>query len=402
MLAADPVTITSASKAPSNTTLIARRGYAPDTRTAARTVYTGTPSMSGSAGAPVSQQFGQQSQPASMRPMGSRPGSAVASDASRRAAAQQDAAAMAQHAAMMAGYAIGSSAAAAAVCAASGNASGNATSAAAAAHGHAALAGASGGGLTAANAPTATQTSGGGGGANGVGGAGPLALAAPSISASSSANGRPALNREGAGSGSGGAAGLPLSGALSLAERKGTDSGGGWRHGAGEYGPGGGGGMSGGAAPAALGAGSALAARTDDVIVIHVCDDNRRINRDFYCSRELLLRHMAYFAPYLADERRFDEIDISVHCDVHIFEWLMEYIHQPSKPPNLDPGSVISVLISADFLQMKPLADHCIEFLRSSLPEVLRLPIDLSCVSDTLLTQLASNMTADEIERSGL
>ena len=160
--------------------------------------------------------------------------------------------------------------------------------------------------------------------------------------------------------------------------------------------------MSGGAAPAALGAGSALAARTDDVIVIHVCDDNRRINRDFYCSRELLLRHMAYFAPYLADERRFDEIDISVHCDVHIFEWLMEYIHQPSKPPNLDPGSVISVLISADFLQMKPLADHCIEFLRSSLPEVLRLPIDLSCVSDTLLTQLASNMTADEIERSGL
>ena len=25
----------------------------------------------------------------------------------------------------------------------------------------------------------------------------------------------------------------------------------------------------------------------DDVIVIHVCDDNRRINRDFYCSREV-------------------------------------------------------------------------------------------------------------------
>ena len=50
--------------------------------------------------------------------------------------------------------------------------------------------------------------------------------------------------------------------------------------------------------------------------MIHVCDDNRRINRDFYCSRELLLKHMTYFTPYLADERRFEEIDISVHCDV--------------------------------------------------------------------------------------
>ena len=137
----------------------------------------------------------------------------------------------------------------------------------------------------------------------------------------------------------------------------------------------------------------------DDVIVIHVCDDNRRINRDFYCSRELLLTHMAYFTPYLADERRFEDIDISVHCDVHIFEWLMEYIHQPAKPPTLDPGSVISVLISADFLQMRPLADHCIEYLRGALHEVLRLPIDLSCVSDTLLAQLAALLDAEEIER---
>ena len=39
---------------------------------------------------------------------------------------------------------------------------------------------------------------------------------------------------------------------------------------------------------------------------------------------------------------------------------LMEYVHQPSKPPTLDAGSVISVLISADFLQMRPLANHCI------------------------------------------
>ena len=108
---------------------------------------------------------------------------------------------------------------------------------------------------------------------------------------------------------------------------------------------------------------------------------------------------MAYFAPYLGDERRVEEIDISVHCDVHIFEWLMEYIHQPTKPPVLDAGSVISVLISADFLQMRLLTKHCLEFLRGALAEVLRLPIDLSCVSDKLLGELALHLDADEIER---
>ena len=50
--------------------------------------------------------------------------------------------------------------------------------------------------------------------------------------------------------------------------------------------------------------------------MIHVCDDNRRINRDFYCSRELLLAHMCYFQEYLCGETGYDDIDIFVHCDV--------------------------------------------------------------------------------------
>ena len=57
------------------------------------------------------------------------------------------------------------------------------------------------------------------------------------------------------------------------------------------------------------------------------------------------------------------------------------------------------MLISADFLQMKPLTKHCLEFLRGALAEVLRLPIDLSCVSDKLLGELALHLDADEIER---
>ena len=91
----------------------------------------------------------------------------------------------------------------------------------------------------------------------------------------------------------------------------------------------------------------------DDVIVIHVRDDNRcaaapltrsraseadlrgaaepcgcvkrptpprlrrrRINRDFYCSRDLLLRHMSYFQNYLSGERKYVDTAIPAHRDV--------------------------------------------------------------------------------------
>ena len=36
---------------------------------------------------------------------------------------------------------------------------------------------------------------------------------------------------------------------------------------------------------------------------------------------------MKYFAEYLStDAQRWEEVDISVHCDVQIFEWLMRYV----------------------------------------------------------------------------
>lgn len=59
-----------------------------------------------------------------------------------------------------------------------------------------------------------------------------------------------------------------------------------------------------------------------ELIIIHVCDEARQINRDFACDRSVLLEEMKYFQSYLGgDSGSFDDIDISVHCDVHIFEW---------------------------------------------------------------------------------
>ena len=40
---------------------------------------------------------------------------------------------------------------------------------------------------------------------------------------------------------------------------------------------------------------------------------------------------MKYFEVYLTDATSIDDIDISVHCDIKIFEWLIRYLHQREK-----------------------------------------------------------------------
>ena len=93
-----------------------------------------------------------------------------------------------------------------------------------------------------------------------------------------------------------------------------------------------------------------------------------------------------------------DDIDISVHCDIKIFEWLMKYLklkeegaynaekgkEDPSLP-KLDIKNVISILISSDFLQMKMLVQECIDFVIENLHDVVRLPIDMNCLNQNLI-----------------
>ncbi|KAL1529873.1 hypothetical protein AB1Y20_000803 [Prymnesium parvum] len=137
---------------------------------------------------------------------------------------------------------------------------------------------------------------------------------------------------------------------------------------------------------------------TPSDIVIHVSDDARRISRDFSCSRKLLLSHMKYFSPYLTADRGHNEIDISVHCDIEIFEWLIEYMHRPEDPPQMEASSVLSILISAEFLQMSSLVQHCIHFLHSHLNEIIKLPLDMGCVSDQSVERLAELFDATGLE----
>ena len=130
--------------------------------------------------------------------------------------------------------------------------------------------------------------------------------------------------------------------------------------------------------------------RCENVVVIHVCDENRQMRRDFVCKREILVHHMKYFQGFLSEnEKEYEDIDISVHCDVEIFEWLMAFIHEPEDPPTLDKAIVVSILISSEFLQMDALVDQCLEFVNHSLNDIIKLPIDLSCISEKLINKLA-------------
>lgn len=42
---------------------------------------------------------------------------------------------------------------------------------------------------------------------------------------------------------------------------------------------------------------------------------------------------MKYFAPYI--EKDSDDIDISVHCDIYVFDWLFKYMLNKENPPQL-------------------------------------------------------------------
>jgi Domain of unknown function (DUF3342) len=98
---------------------------------------------------------------------------------------------------------------------------------------------------------------------------------------------------------------------------------------------------------------------------------------------------MKYFEHFLAENDDSHDLDISVHCDVEIFEWLMNYIHNPCLNPLLDSSILVSILISSDFLLMDSLVDICLKNIAGRLQEFVKLPIDLSCISDKLVNKLA-------------
>ena len=119
------------------------------------------------------------------------------------------------------------------------------------------------------------------------------------------------------------------------------------------------------------------------------------------CPRDILVREMQYFADYLTSEAQlWDEVDISVHCDILVFEWLMRYIKQglmtdpcgqelsePLPAPTLQVENTISILISSEFLKMERLVEECLVFCHENASSIVASPCNIACINDYLLNR---------------
>jgi len=124
-------------------------------------------------------------------------------------------------------------------------------------------------------------------------------------------------------------------------------------------------------------------------VVIHVMDEVREIQKDFRCDRDVLIKGMSYFAKYISDDTG-NEVDISVHVDVTVFEWLMGFITAKSgERPKISIKNVTALLISSQFLQMQELVQLCLQYMKKHMSEVIQTPVNLSCLNAEILQALS-------------
>lgn len=128
-------------------------------------------------------------------------------------------------------------------------------------------------------------------------------------------------------------------------------------------------------------------------VEIHVCDEAKNIKKDFRCPQKLLVEKMCYFGDVTAGQK-LEEMDISVHCDIVIFDWLMRWVKKDiikkSEWPVFEANNVIPIMVSASFLQMEPLLEDCLIYCHNNMAEVLKTSAILTCLNDSLLTRFVS------------
>ncbi|XP_076384709.1 uncharacterized protein LOC117223482 isoform X2 [Megalopta genalis] len=139
----------------------------------------------------------------------------------------------------------------------------------------------------------------------------------------------------------------------------------------------------------------------ENEVEIHVCDEEKNIKKNFHCSQKLLIQKMRYFADITAGQK-LEEIDISVHCDIVIFDWLMRWVKKDmtkkSEWPTLEPSNVIPIMVSASFLQMEPLLENCLQYCHDNMSDILKTSTILTCLDDNLLTRLVERFTNEDVE----
>ena len=108
------------------------------------------------------------------------------------------------------------------------------------------------------------------------------------------------------------------------------------------------------------------------------------------------MNRMRYFASYFNGKSKIEDLDISVHCDILIFEWLVRFLSQDQEP-KLELAKVIQILISSEFLGIDTLVEKCLVFVSKHLEEVIKLPIEMSCLNASILERLSTKVGLGEL-----
>lgn len=141
--------------------------------------------------------------------------------------------------------------------------------------------------------------------------------------------------------------------------------------------------------------------KPDLEVEIHVCDEVKNLKKDFRCPQKLLVSKMGYFAEVTTGQK-LEDMDISVHCDLNIFDWLMRWVKKDlnphESPPTLDASNVVPILVSAAFLQMEPLMQDCLRYCHKNMNNILRTSTNLACLNDSILTKLANLYSNSDVE----
>lgn len=110
---------------------------------------------------------------------------------------------------------------------------------------------------------------------------------------------------------------------------------------------------------------------------------------------------MGYFRD-ITSGQNLEDVDISVHCDITIFEWLMKWIKarenggggdEKTSPCEMNVDNILSILVSASFLKMDALVDVGLHFVHDNLNKILANAYNLSCLGEPLFAKYEHSCT---------
>ena len=149
---------------------------------------------------------------------------------------------------------------------------------------------------------------------------------------------------------------------------------------------------------------------------------------------------MKYFDRCLKKISDNDEIDISIHCDAVIFEWLLNYIFAMEEyekkqkeserinktswqlkvkkcadnseekqlfansaimkygGPKLDIKNAVTILIPAEFLKIDRLDRESLDFIGEHIEDISRVQVDMSCINTNIIRDMAKKVSLDRLD----